>query len=403
MPQTDFLKVDIQAFGETTCFLTVYLLATESFWPFGDQMLFLQDLAPCYDLAYSADGRWLAAGGIGNDLVSLLLWDRYTGQKQTFALGGGSVRAVAFSPDGRWLAAAAYRSVRLLDMTTGRFGVRFSRHTRSVSCLAFSPGNRYLLSASEDFSGGLPGGEVNRWDLQRRQRGRPRLRVSLPEWRGFCSVAVLRGRRILLGRKQGEILLWDVAAKEYWAEFSQGAAVRSLAVSPDGRLLATAAGWKVHLWDLEKSEFVETLKGHQHFVRSVVFSPDGRTLLSGSWDNTVMVWDVPSRQKRACFDWRLGRVEAVRFAPDGCTAVCAEAPSLPVILASGNPRCSSSLSWAPWSRTPTLPCVITHRNCPSTRSSPAFIASRLRLPTEPSGAPPARTSSNDWRPPNSGS
>ena len=179
-------------------------------------MLFLQDLAHCYALAYSPDGTCLALGGAGEvGQGMLILWDWLVGEKRTIFLHGGPVQAVAFSPDGRWLAAAVNRSIRLIDLASGQLRARISRHTRQVSSLAFSPGGRFLISAAEGCSLLHTGGEVNRWGLQNWKRGRPRLLTSLDEYRGFCSVAYLRGKRILLGSKDGEVFLWDLAAREY--------------------------------------------------------------------------------------------------------------------------------------------------------------------------------------------
>jgi WD40 repeat protein len=58
-------------------------------------------------------------------------------------------------------------------------------------------------------------------------------------------------------------------------------------------------------------------------VTSLAFAPDGRTLLSGSFDRTVKTWDVASGREQSSFDWQLGRVNAVAFAPDGMTAAAA--------------------------------------------------------------------------------
>ena len=66
-----------------------------------------------------------------------------------------------------------------------------------------------------------------------------------------------------------------------------------MAFSPDGRLLASGA-WDqtVILWDVEAGKQVRTLEGHTWTVSGVAFSPDGRLLASGSWDGTVILWGV---------------------------------------------------------------------------------------------------------------
>jgi WD40 repeat protein len=75
-----------------------------------------------------------------------------------------------------------------------------------------------------------------------------------------------------------------------------GAAVFSVAFSPDGKILASAstgAGDTVRLWEVATHRALgEPLQGHTGFVFSVAFSPDGKTLASASLDQTVRLWDV---------------------------------------------------------------------------------------------------------------
>ena len=70
--------------------------------------------------------------------------------------------------------------------------------------------------------------------------------------------------------------------------------IESVAFSPDGKILATGA-WDdtVDVWDATTGELLKTLVGHATSVESVVFSSDGTMLASGSWDGTVLLWETP--------------------------------------------------------------------------------------------------------------
>ncbi len=118
------------------------------------------------------------------------------------------------------------------------------------------------------------------------------------------AVAFSRDGKLLaaaggLPARKGEVLIYDVASRKLLQTISGHAdCIYGLAFSPDGKILATSSYDKlIKLWNVSTGAEIRTLKDHIDAVYSLAFTPDGKRLVSGSADRSVKVWDPATGQR----------------------------------------------------------------------------------------------------------
>jgi len=353
----EFLATTAAFFPDGKRLLSAAVDNTTRIWDVasGSQILALEGTGAMAAVALSRDGRFLLTGSHDK---SAKLWDVESGKLLRRLEGHRSeVTAVAFSPDGRRLFTGdSHGRCRLWNTATGALEWEAEGHSRNVTAAAFLPAGDAVLTSSIDNT-------VAQWDVQ---TGRERLPWILKHPESVIGMALSPdGRRVLTSCTDKRVRLWDVAKGVQLGTLPSGDEMtNAVAFSPDGRrAVTTGVKGNLRLWDVDSLREIRfgvtpaqawsavfspdgaeilTVGGNEacrwdvktgrpgmrfsphSSVASARFSPDGRHVVTGSWDNTARIWNTRTGRSELRLEGAHTQfVNDAAFSPDGSKVVTA--------------------------------------------------------------------------------
>lgn len=269
-------------------------------------------------IAFSPDGRTIATGdgpgGTGDTETHLRLWDVQSGDpvRKWFA-HMNMVRSLTFIADGKQIVSAGGdQRLRMWEVESGK-RLHQIRNPNHSGLLSLTPDGKTLVQTGWRQ---LTCWDIETWnkksDVATENQDSPAVIILRDGQLGLLVTRKMALAKQTIEAQFRELATGDVKRSFVLSQFRYPQ-VRAAALSPDETILAVCSfdprDPSVQLYDTKTGELMTTLHGHTGYMQCLAFSPDGKSLASGSWDTTVLLWDVP--RARLTHQWRRLRLDIV--------------------------------------------------------------------------------------------
>ena len=265
------------------------------------------------------DGRTLVTGSVPGRHGGLQWWDIETQAPTSMpkdSSSTGTVYAMRLAPDGSTMAVGGAGSgsgsgrsgmLTLREAATGKLLRQLAGHSAPVKSLAFSPNGSLLASGSQDKT-------LRLWDVESGNQ----LHVFEGYESGVQSLSFSPdGRQLASATVHGRLKLWHVLDRNAIDRLEHTVGITRVAFAPQGNVLVAVRDKELLLDVLNHRDHPRVLKGHERWIPSIAFSPDGSTLASGSLTGTVKLWDMDTGQTLDSFKAHSASVTWMAFSPNG--------------------------------------------------------------------------------------
>ncbi|KAJ0308330.1 hypothetical protein COL5a_000767 [Colletotrichum fioriniae] len=258
-------------------------------WRIVDRHYFMQNSAHVRCATFHPESNLLVAG-FSNGTFGLYELPDFN-MIHTLNISQNEIDFVTINKSGEWLAFGASKLGQLLvwEWQSESYILKQQGHFDSMNNLVYSPDGQRIVTIADD-------GKIKVWDTES----------------GFCIVTFTehtsgvtacefskKGNVLFTSSLDGSVRAWDLIRYRNFRTFTAPTRLSwsCMAVDPSGEVVAAGSldSFDIHIWSVQTGQLLDQLTGHEGPVSALAFTPNGNSLVSGSWDRTARIWSIFNR------------------------------------------------------------------------------------------------------------